>query len=99
MRLQMTVTSALRHSPGKYDFHTCQDIVSGIRNQRARAGELEQLMARSSQGAGGEFVNAIAYRSEYVQTRGELAVLRQGRGRQAMRRRQQVLERARGVLS
>ena len=37
--------------------------------------ELEQLMARAAQGAGGEFVNAIAYRSEYLQAQGELEVL------------------------
>ena len=32
-------------------------------------------MARASQGAGGEFVNTIAYRGEYAQTRGELVEL------------------------
>ena len=29
-------------------------------------------MTRSSQSAGGGFINAIAYRSEYLQTRGDL---------------------------
>ena len=32
-------------------------------------------MARASQGAGGEFVNTIAYRGEYAQGRGELIEL------------------------
>ena len=42
---------------------------------RFRQVELEQLMARSSQGAGGEFVNTIAYRGEYAQGRGDLIEL------------------------
>ena len=32
-------------------------------------------MSRASQGAGGDFVNAIAYRGEYAQGRGDLAEL------------------------
>ena len=37
--------------------------------------ELEQLMTRAAQGAGGAFVNAIAYRSDYLQAQGELEQL------------------------
>jgi hypothetical protein len=32
-------------------------------------------MGRASQGAGGDFVNTIAYRGEYAQGRGDLAEL------------------------
>ena len=71
---EQTVGSVLT-SPGKYEFHDCQDIQSNIRNRRNRQAELERLMAQASQGFGGEFVSAIAYRSEYVKNRGEIDVL------------------------
>lgn len=61
--------------PGKYDISTCEDIETQTASMRTRQIELEQLMARASQGAGGEFVNAIAYRSEYALTRAELVGL------------------------
>jgi hypothetical protein len=62
-------------SPGKYDIYTCADIERLIIGVRARQTELEQVMGRASQGAGGDFVNTIAYRGEYAQARGELAEL------------------------
>jgi hypothetical protein len=62
-------------SPGKYDLYTCEDIDRQIRGIQARQTELEQVMSRASQSAGGDFVNTIAYRGEYAQGRGELAEL------------------------
>jgi hypothetical protein len=62
-------------SPGKYDIYTCEDIERQANSIRTRQIELEQVMNRASQGAGGDFVNAIAYRGEYAQGRGELAEL------------------------
>jgi hypothetical protein len=59
-------------APGRFNIFTCQDIEERALTLRTRQVELEQLMARASQGgAGGELVNAMAYRSEYAQTRGE----------------------------
>ena len=55
--------------------YTCADVESGIAGLLVRQRELEQLMARASQGAGGEFINTIAYRGEYAQARGELVEL------------------------
>jgi hypothetical protein len=55
--------------------YSCANIETRLKEVRDRRVELEQLMARSSQTAGGDFVNAIAYRSEYVQTGGDLEVL------------------------
>jgi hypothetical protein len=60
-------------SPGKYDIYTCEDIERQILATRTRQVELEQAMGRASQGAGGDFVNTIAYRGEYAQGRGDLA--------------------------
>ena len=62
-------------SPGKYDIYTCEDVERQIIGIRARQTELEQVMGRASQGAGGDFVNTIAYRGEYAQGRGDLAEL------------------------
>jgi hypothetical protein len=58
-------------SPGKYDVFTCQDVESYIKANQLRRIELEQLMSRASQSAGGEFVNTIAYRGEYAQAKGD----------------------------
>lgn len=62
-------------SPGRFDIYPCANIEQAIRDARTRRIELEQLMARSSQSPGGELVNALAYRSEYVQKGGELQEL------------------------
>jgi hypothetical protein len=62
-------------SPGRYDIYPCPNIEARLKDVQMRRTELEQLMARSSQSPGGEFVNAIAYRTEYVQTSGDLEEL------------------------
>lgn len=62
-------------SPGKYNIYTCSDIDTQVLAMRKRNTELEQLMARASQSAGGEFINTLSYRTEFLQTRGELAEL------------------------
>lgn len=62
-------------SPGKYDFHDCHDIATQLAQTQARELELRQLMDRSAQGPGGEFVNTIAYRSDYQRARAELKLL------------------------
>jgi hypothetical protein len=59
-------------APGKYRIYTCKEIEEFAAKLRARELELEQLMARTGQGAAGGFVNAIAYQSEYLQARGQL---------------------------
>jgi hypothetical protein len=62
-------------APGRFDIYSCEDIDGRIKSSRARLLELEQLMARSAQGAGGQFVTAIAYQSEYMQTRGQIQAM------------------------
>ena len=58
-------------APGKFVLFSCQQLdVQAKANQR-RIVELEALMARS----GSELANAIAYKPEYLQLRGELADL------------------------
>jgi hypothetical protein len=62
-------------APGRYDLFPCENIEAQIKSVGQRYTELEQLMARSAQSAGGELVNAIAYRSEYLQAKGTLEEL------------------------
>jgi hypothetical protein len=62
-------------APGRYDVYPCPNIEARLKDVQKRRTELEQLMTRSSQSPGGEFINAMAYRSEYVQTGGDLEEL------------------------
>jgi hypothetical protein len=62
-------------APGRYDVYPCPNIEAAIQAARTRRTELEQLMARSEQSPGGGLVNALAYRTEYVQKGGELQEL------------------------
>ena len=62
-------------APGRFNISTCKDLEDRAVELRARQIELEQLMGRASQGAGGEFINSVAYRSEYAQARGEMIEL------------------------
>jgi hypothetical protein len=68
-------TAVFSTSPGKYDMYGCDNIESQIKGLRLRRIELEQLMARASQGAGGAFISAIAYRTEYEQAGSDLKEL------------------------
>ena len=65
---------------GKYREYTCSDIATSMKTARAREEELAQLMTRSAQGAGGEFVNTIAYRTEYLQARVNQKLLAEAAG-------------------
>lgn len=63
-------------SPGKFILYTCPELITQGRAMAKRDRELESLMAKAGQGAGGQFVNAIAYRQEYLTNRGEMKDLR-----------------------
>jgi hypothetical protein len=62
-------------APGKYDIYTCKEIEERMRTVRQREQELQGLMARAAEGLAGDLVNTIAYRSDYLQARGELKQL------------------------
>lgn len=62
-------------APGRFNIYTCEDIDNRQQQVERRKNELEQLMGRASEGAGGSVVNAIAYRAEYTQSRDELKEL------------------------
>jgi hypothetical protein len=58
--------------PEKYVLYTCKELAETARAISARQLELEKLMAKARTGSGGELVNALAYRPEYVQLRGQM---------------------------
>ena len=55
-------------APGKYVLYNCQQLDLAARENQKRIAELEALMAKSGNG----FINAMAYRPEYLQLRGEV---------------------------
>ena len=58
-------------APGKYVLFNCQQLDVQAKANQTRMLELEALMAKS----GNELANAVAYRPEYLQLRGEMADL------------------------
>jgi hypothetical protein len=62
-------------SPGKYEYHSCLQGQAADRGFASRQTELEELMARAAQGAGGQAIGQIVYRSEYQQVLGERKAL------------------------
>jgi len=64
-------------APGKYDVYSCDQIATQGRAAAARERELKGLMSKASQGAAGDLVNTMAYRSEYLATQGQLKQLEQ----------------------
>jgi hypothetical protein len=64
-------------APGKYTLFNCAQLAVQSKTTVERQHELEGLMAKAGTTSGGEVVNAIAYRPEYVTLRGEMMDLRQ----------------------
>ena len=62
--------------PGKYILYSCSDVDTAIASITIRITELEQLIARASQGTGGTIMAAVAYRSEYNQARAQVKALK-----------------------
>ena len=60
---------------GKYAFYNCDQLALQAREKARREQELRDAMTRAASGPGGELVNSIAYRSEYLTVKGELEEL------------------------
>jgi len=60
---------------GKYQYHNCAQLAEVTKNMSKRRDELGSLIERAEQGAGGAFVSAMAYRTDYTQAGQELQVL------------------------
>ena len=64
-------------APGKYVLYNCADIAQQAKVNSDRQRELEGLMAKAGTSSAGQVVNAVAYRPEYLELRGEMEDLRQ----------------------
>lgn len=61
--------------PGKYRLYNCQELTTRGIEIVKREAELRDLIAKARQGPGGEIAVALAYQTEYNQTRGDLQEL------------------------
>ena len=59
-------------APGKFEYHNCEQLDETGRGLHGREQELTELMARAAQSQAGEFIGAVSYRTELMQTRGQL---------------------------
>ena len=57
--------------PAKYDLYDCRQLETERKRLTARSAELQGLMAKAETGAGGAVVAEIAYRNDYIATRGQ----------------------------
>jgi hypothetical protein len=63
--------------PTKYDFQPCTTLVKKQEGLAKRERELRLLMDKAEQGTGGTVVNALAYRTDYLNARGELQLIQE----------------------
>ncbi|MBI5323436.1 twin-arginine translocation pathway signal [Bradyrhizobium sp.] len=57
--------------PAKYDLYDCKQLEAERKRLGDRTAELQGLMAKAETGAGGAVVAEVAYRNEYIATRGQ----------------------------
>jgi hypothetical protein len=52
--------------PGKYQYHTCEQLATATKGFTTRREELVTLMERAEQSTAGALVSTIAYKAEYT---------------------------------
>src|SRR5437016_9987757 len=57
--------------PAKYDLYDCKQLEPERKRLADRTAELQGLMAKAETGAGGAVIAEVAYRNEYIATRGQ----------------------------
>jgi hypothetical protein len=63
--------------PAKYELYDCKQLEAERRRLAARSAELQGLMAKAETGAGGAIVAEVAYRNDYIATRGQAKLAEQ----------------------
>ena len=61
--------------PGKYEFHSCEQIATNRKTVQAQLEKLKLLMDKAEKGTGGAAINVIAYQGEYTANQDELKVI------------------------
>ncbi len=64
-------------APGKFDLYNCDQLTVRTRETAKRERELKLSMQEAERGSAGGFINALAYRTDYLTARGELIELEQ----------------------
>jgi hypothetical protein len=57
--------------PARYDLYDCKQLEPERKRLAVRTAELQGLMAKAETGVGGAVVAEVAYRNEYIATRGQ----------------------------
>jgi hypothetical protein len=57
--------------PAKYNLYDCKQLEPERKRLANRTAELEGLMAKAETGVGGAVVSELAYRNDYISTRGQ----------------------------
>jgi len=63
--------------PAKYDLYECKQLEPERKRLAERTAELQGLMAKAETGVGGAVVAEVAYRNEYIATRGQAKLAEQ----------------------
>jgi hypothetical protein len=63
--------------PAKYELYDCKQLEAERKRLAARSAELQGLMAKAETGAGGAIVAEVAYRNDYIATRGQAKLAEQ----------------------
>jgi hypothetical protein len=61
--------------PGKYEFSSCQSLVTQRKKWQERQQELKLLMDKAERSAGGGVVNLLAYQGDYTGASEELQLV------------------------
>jgi hypothetical protein len=61
--------------PGKYEWHSCEQLLPQRKYWENREQELRLLIDKARQSAGGTAISVIAYQSDYVGAREEIKVI------------------------
>jgi hypothetical protein len=61
--------------PGKYEWHSCEQIASNRKVVVDKLEKLKLLMDKAEKGTGGAAINVIAYQGEYTANQDELKVI------------------------
>lgn len=64
-------------APGKYDYLRCEDLPARLAASISREKQLNELIRRANQEAGGQVVSAVTYSADLAQVRADQKVLRQ----------------------
>jgi hypothetical protein len=61
--------------PGKFQYHSCDQLNAAAKATSIRVQDLKVLMAKADQGIAGPLVGAVAYRIDYIAANGDLRLI------------------------